>query len=85
MYHDHIIQHWKPDVLTRLDALHQQVTAQITALGTPVSELTTQKVLQAVQHQVGCSHSDMMMPLHIVSCYRGNHANQQCPTLTFHT
>ena len=53
MFHNHIVQHWKPRALNKLKQLASQAELDLWMLGTPVAELRKDAVMEAVLSQVG--------------------------------
>ena len=61
MFHSYIVQHWRPAVLDKVDALNGIAHCSLYVLGPPVEELTADGVLSTVLSQVCfciiCVHS----------------------------
>lgn len=53
MFHNYIVQHWKPAALQNLEAVTLKVKRSIFDLGTPVELLSPAAVMDRIQRQVG--------------------------------
>lgn len=60
MFHDYIVQHWKPVALQTLQDVIDETYFQIHQLGPPANVLSTRAILKALQDEVGAMQFDLI-------------------------